>query len=80
MGIIVIAKDTNHKFTPEQDTTQETTRRTGNLPNLKPYIQPLKEYYEIVDKARPLSGFFPTHADLFTQRLLSSSLVYRNAL
>ena len=26
----------------------------------------LKEYYEIVDEARPLSGFFPTHADLFT--------------
>ena len=25
----------------------------------------LKEYYEIVDEARPLSGFFPTHADLF---------------
>ena len=22
----------------------------------------LKEYYEIVDEARPLSGFFPTHA------------------
>ena len=27
----------------------------------------LKEYYEIVDEARPLSGFFPTHADLFTE-------------
>ena len=30
----------------------------------------LKEYYEIVDEApgeaRPLSVFFPTHADLFT--------------
>ena len=26
-----------------------------------------KEYYEIVDEARPLSGFFPTHADLFTE-------------
>ena len=25
----------------------------------------LKEYYEIVDEARPLSGFFPTHADFF---------------
>ena len=23
----------------------------------------LKEYYEIVDEARPLSGFVPTHAD-----------------
>ena len=27
----------------------------------------LKEYYEIVDEARPLSGFFPTHADCFTE-------------
>ena len=27
----------------------------------------LKEYYEIVDEARPLSGFFTTHADLFTE-------------
>ena len=25
----------------------------------------LKEYYEIVDEARPLSGFFPTHAGFF---------------
>ena len=23
----------------------------------------LKKYYEIVDDARPLSGFFPLHAD-----------------
>ena len=30
----------------------------------------LKEYYEIVDEARPLSGFFPTHADLFTEKHL----------
>ena len=27
----------------------------------------LKEYYEIVDEARHLSGFVPTHADLFTE-------------
>ena len=27
----------------------------------------LKEYYEIVDEARPLSGIFPTHADFFTK-------------
>ena len=27
----------------------------------------LKEYYEIVDEARPLSGFFPTHDDLITE-------------
>ena len=25
----------------------------------------LKEYYEVVDEARPLSDFFPTHADFF---------------
>ena len=31
-----------------------------------PTIIQLKEYYEIVDEARPLSGFFPTHADFFT--------------
>ena len=35
------------------------------------WSQDLKEYYEydyeIVDEARPLSGFFPTHADLFTE-------------
>ena len=24
-----------------------------------------KEYYEIIDDARPLSGFFPLHADFF---------------
>ena len=27
----------------------------------------IEEYYEIVEKARPLSGLFPTHADLFTE-------------
>ena len=27
----------------------------------------LKEYFEIVAEARPLSGFFPTHADFFTE-------------
>ena len=27
----------------------------------------LKEYYEIVGESRPLSAFFPTHADLFTE-------------
>ena len=35
------------------------------LPELEHVI--LKEYYEIVDEARPLSGFFPTHADFFTE-------------
>ena len=28
----------------------------------------LKEYYEIVDESRPLSGFFPTHADFFYRK------------
>ena len=27
----------------------------------------LKEYYEIVDEARPLLGFFPTYADFVTE-------------
>ena len=27
----------------------------------------LKEYYEIVGESRPLSAFFPTHADFFTE-------------
>ena len=26
----------------------------------------LNEYYEIIDEARPLSGFFPKNADIFT--------------
>ena len=30
----------------------------------------LKEYYEIVDEARPLSGLFPTHADFVTEMYL----------
>ena len=29
--------------------------------------QVLNNYHAIVDEARPLSGFFPTHADLFTE-------------
>ena len=32
----------------------------------------LKEYYEIVDEARPLSGFFPTHADFITEMHISN--------
>ena len=32
----------------------------------------LKEYYEIVDEARPLSGFFPTHADFFLRKCISN--------
>ena len=32
----------------------------------------LKEYYEIVDEARPLSGFFPAHADFFLQKCISN--------
>ena len=27
----------------------------------------LKEYYEIVGESRPLSAFFPTHVDFFTE-------------
>ena len=27
----------------------------------------LKEYYEIVGESRPLSDFFPKHADSFTE-------------
>ena len=27
----------------------------------------LKEYYEIVGEGHPLSGFFPAHADFFTE-------------
>ena len=27
----------------------------------------LKEYYEIVGEKRPLSAFFPTHVDFFTE-------------
>ena len=30
-------------------------------------ITTLKEYYEIVGESRPLSAFFPTHADFFTE-------------
>ena len=32
---------------------------------MSPYL--LKEYYEIVGESRPLSAFFPKHADLFTE-------------
>ena len=34
---------------------------------LLPEIVALKEYYEIVGESRPLSAFFPTHADFFTE-------------
>ena len=30
-------------------------------------MTPLKEYYEIVGESRPLSAFFHTHADFFTE-------------
>ena len=32
----------------------------------------LKEYYEIVDEARPLSGFVPKHADFILQKYISN--------
>ena len=39
----------------------------NNQIELERYTIMLKEYYEIVDEARPLSGFLPTHADFFTE-------------
>ena len=30
-------------------------------------VRDLKEYYEIVGESRPLSAFFPTHADFLTE-------------
>ena len=41
--------------------------RVNFADNLSEYANKLKEYYEIVDEARPLSGFFPTHANFFTE-------------
>ena len=38
----------------------------GDL-NQDGYQGALKEYYEIVGESRPLSAFFPTHADFFTE-------------
>ena len=32
-----------------------------------PTLHMLKEYYEIVGESRPLSAFFPTQADFFTE-------------
>ena len=32
----------------------------------------IKEYYEIVDEARLLSGCFPTHADFFLRKCISN--------
>ena len=34
---------------------------------LQSLYKSLKEYYEIVDESRPLSAFFPTHVDFFTE-------------
>ena len=31
----------------------------------------LKEYYEIINEARPLSGFFPKDADFLLQKCIS---------
>ena len=36
-----------------------------NSDALCPTLFALKEYYEIVDEASPLSEFFPAHADFF---------------
>ena len=49
-------------------TTGKCIRQTSiNIRGNDLVIRHLKEYYEIIDEARPLSGFFPTHADLFTK-------------
>ena len=32
----------------------------------------LNEYYEIVGESRPLSGFFPTHADFCIHKCISN--------
>ena len=37
------------------------------LHNMALFANNLKEYYEIVGESRPLSAFFPTHADLITE-------------
>ena len=42
-------------------------RHFGNVPLYDPHVVSLKEYYEIVGESRPLSAFFPTHADFFTE-------------
>ena len=47
-------------------------RRRGIGVNLRIFWGPgcgLKEYYEIINEARPLSGIFDTDADLFTEIL-----------
>ena len=40
---------------------------TCHIPDCFDIFIDLKEYYEIIDEARPLSGFYPTHADFFTE-------------
>ena len=35
-------------------------------------VAKLKESYEIVGESRPLSDFFPTHADFFLQKCISN--------
>ena len=35
-------------------------------------VQCLKEYYEIVGESRPISAFFPKHADFVTKMGLGS--------
>ena len=39
----------------------------GNVYLYNPCVISLKEYYEIVGESRPLSAFFPKHADFFTE-------------
>ena len=40
---------------------------TGCAADAAILLPTLKEYYEIVGESRPLSVFFPTHADFFTK-------------
>ena len=55
--------------------TKESRERPflGRFFHLLTYIRPslLKEYYEIVDEAHPLSGFFP-HMLIFLQKCISN--------
>ena len=39
----------------------------------------LKEYCEIVNEARPLSGFFPTDADLFYRNAFLIMKLYKES-
>ena len=50
------------------------------FPLVAMHVPYLKEYYEIVGESRPLSAFFPTHADFFTEMLLFFSIAFYGIL